>query len=118
MSDTIPYVVRQGDHLRSIAFSRGLDPDAVWQGDANSTLRKQRPNPDLLAPGDVLFLPVVEREWIAVGYAGKPAGSAEGGVRAKPEILPPAVPPVASKSSTSNTRAPGFKASTCMATVA
>ena len=64
--ENLPYVVRDGDYLASIAHSRGVNPKDVWELDANEDLRKKRPSPDMLAPGDVLFLPVVKRKWIAL----------------------------------------------------
>jgi hypothetical protein len=65
-SQTIPYVVRGGDYLTAIAHSRGLKPDDIWQHPANASLRKNRPNPEILAPGDLLFIPVVECKWLSV----------------------------------------------------
>jgi hypothetical protein len=63
---TIPYVVRAGDYLTAVAHARGLTPGDIWDHPANADLRKKRPNPEILAPGDILFIPVVEREWLPV----------------------------------------------------
>lgn len=52
-----PYVVKQGDYLARIAFLRGFDADEVWGDARNDELRALRPDPDLLAPGDILFVP-------------------------------------------------------------
>jgi hypothetical protein len=58
---TRPYVVRQGDYLTAIAHRLGFDGEAVWQRSENEELRQRRPNPEMLAPGDVLHVPL-ERE--------------------------------------------------------
>lgn len=52
-----PYIVRQGDTLASIAHAFGFDPDPVWNDDKNADLRKLRPNPNILFPTDVLYIP-------------------------------------------------------------
>ncbi len=52
-----PYVVKQGDHLPLLAYRFGFDADAVWNDPANDDLRKQRPDPNLLLPTDVLYIP-------------------------------------------------------------
>jgi hypothetical protein len=53
-----PYVVRQGDYLDKLAHLYGFRADEVWQHDANRALRERRPSPSLLAPGDVLHVPI------------------------------------------------------------
>jgi N-acetylmuramoyl-L-alanine amidase len=65
-AQTQPYVVRRGDYLTAIAHSHGLKPDDVWKAPNNATLRKLRKNPEMLAPGDVLYLPAVDRKWLPV----------------------------------------------------
>jgi hypothetical protein len=52
-----PYVVRQGDYLLQIAHRLGFDPEAVWQDDANSSLRQAREDPNMLCPTDILHVP-------------------------------------------------------------
>lgn len=52
-----PYIVRQGEHLAAIAARRGFDPDEVWQAPENEALRGRRPGAEMLAPGDVLYVP-------------------------------------------------------------
>lgn len=52
-----PYVIRQGDYLAQLAHRFGFDADAVWNDPANDELRGLRPNPNLLAPTDVLYIP-------------------------------------------------------------
>ncbi len=52
-----PYVIRQGDHLAHLAHKFGFDPQAVWQDGSNDELREARPDPNILCPGDVLYIP-------------------------------------------------------------
>jgi hypothetical protein len=52
-----PYVVRENDYLAKIAFKFGFDADSVWNDPSNDDLRTLRPNPNLLFPGDVLYIP-------------------------------------------------------------
>lgn len=56
-----PYVVRQGEHLAGIAARYGFDPQPVWEHEANSELREQRRDPQILAPGDLLYIPIEEQ---------------------------------------------------------
>lgn len=65
-SSTVPYVVRSGDYLSSIARNFGTTPDAIWSDPANADLKKKRRNPEILAPGDVLFLRRVKPKWLSV----------------------------------------------------
>lgn len=74
MADRVqPYVVRAGDYLTAIAYARGLRPGDIWQDSANAGLRQLRGNPEMLAPGDVLYVPVAERKWLplTVGSTNK-----------------------------------------------
>jgi hypothetical protein len=57
MASMRPYFVRQGDYLTSIADRFGFEPAEVWEHQKNEALRKKRKNPNLLFPGDVLFIP-------------------------------------------------------------
>jgi hypothetical protein len=50
------YVVRPGDYLQKLAHVLGFDADAVWNDPKNADLKGQR-DPDLLSPGDVLYVP-------------------------------------------------------------
>ncbi|MFO0554318.1 MAG: peptidoglycan-binding domain-containing protein [Polyangiaceae bacterium] len=53
--------VQQGECIRSIAARHGIDD---WQGlynhDRNAELRRVRPDPHQLAPGDIVFVPRTE----------------------------------------------------------
>ena len=52
------YTVRQGDCLSSIANSLGFaDFETIYQHPENAEFRKKRPNPNIICPGDVLFIP-------------------------------------------------------------
>ena len=51
------YIVRQGDHLASIAHGLGTTPDAVWALEANAELRARRGDGAVLHPGDALHVP-------------------------------------------------------------
>jgi hypothetical protein len=57
-----PYIIRQGDHLAGLAATYGFDAEEVWQDDANSELRELRRSPQVLAPGDLLYIPDEEEE--------------------------------------------------------
>jgi len=55
------HIVKQGEYLMRIARMYGFgDPLAIWNASENAELRKVRRSPDVLFPGDVLFIP--ERE--------------------------------------------------------
>ncbi|MFO0553774.1 MAG: peptidoglycan-binding protein [Polyangiaceae bacterium] len=51
------YRVRQGDHVRRLAFRAGVSPDEVWNHQKNKDLKAKRECMDILAPGDILYLP-------------------------------------------------------------
>ena len=52
-----PYVIKAGDYLAKLAYKFGFDADAVWNDPANDDLRKRRPNPNILWPTDILYIP-------------------------------------------------------------
>jgi N-acetylmuramoyl-L-alanine amidase len=55
------HVVVQGEHLAAIAEKAGFrDAMTVWNAPENAALRKARDNPDVLAPGDVIYVPEKE----------------------------------------------------------
>ena len=56
----ITYVVRPGDHLAKIAHDLGADADVLWEHPKNKDLRDKRGDKNILAAGDVLFVPVEE----------------------------------------------------------
>lgn len=63
-----PYVVRQGDYLARLAYRLAFDANTVWADGKNASLRGYRDDPNILAPGDVLYVP-------DDGLAGKPAAT-------------------------------------------
>jgi hypothetical protein len=52
-----PYVIRQGDFLLKLATRFGFDADEVWNDDKNADLRQQRPDPNILLPGEMFYIP-------------------------------------------------------------
>lgn len=61
-----PYVVCQGDHLKAIADARGFDPDAVWNDPTNAAIKAQRGTYNVLAPGDVVYVPAPSPKYTAL----------------------------------------------------
>ncbi len=70
MAEMKPYVVRQGDYLASIAHALVFDPDEVWDHPKNADLKKLRPNPNMLCPGDLLFVPDQPRDPLPLSVGG------------------------------------------------
>jgi hypothetical protein len=55
---SIYYRIKQGDCLSSIAKEYGfLDYKAIYFAPENSDFRNKRPNPNIIFPGDILFIP-------------------------------------------------------------
>jgi N-acetylmuramoyl-L-alanine amidase len=55
-----PYVIRQGDCTGSLGARFGVQADALWSHPKNSALAETRPNREVLAPGDILYVPDTE----------------------------------------------------------
>lgn len=53
----IRHSVSEGEGLSSLALAYGLSPQRIWDDPANSELRKTRPDPNILLPGDVVIIP-------------------------------------------------------------
>jgi N-acetylmuramoyl-L-alanine amidase len=72
-SETKPHVVGPGDYLTAIAYAAGVTVDDIWNDPANAQLKELRSNPEMLAPGDVVYVPVVERKFepVSVGEAAQ-----------------------------------------------
>jgi hypothetical protein len=51
------YTIREQDCVASLAYSRGFTVDTLWNNPKNAELKKQRVDPYLLEPGDVLYIP-------------------------------------------------------------
>lgn len=67
----MPYdhVIAAGDHLVRLAYLQGMrDPLVIWNDAANAVLRKQRPDPAVLAVGDAVYVPDGP-PWIFEGLA-------------------------------------------------
>jgi hypothetical protein len=57
------YTVEQGDHLSKIAKDNGFtDYTIIWNHPNNSDLKSQRQNPNVLFPGDQVFIPDMEQK--------------------------------------------------------
>lgn len=50
------YTVKQGDCISSIAFKYGFFPDTIWNDSKNSKLKQDRKNPNVLKPGDEVYI--------------------------------------------------------------
>ncbi|MGO9272168.1 MAG: PGRP and LysM peptidoglycan-binding domain-containing protein [Terriglobia bacterium] len=56
------YTVQQGDYLSKIAKENGFpDYHTIWDHPNNAQLKQQRQNPNVLFPGDQLFMPDMEQ---------------------------------------------------------
>jgi len=57
------YTVEQGDHLSKIAKDNGFtDYTIIWDHPNNATLKNKRQNPNVLLPGDQVFIPDMEQK--------------------------------------------------------
>ena len=55
------YVIQQGDYVSKIAAERGFsDFQTIWDHPQNQKLKQDRATPNVLAPGDKLFIPEKE----------------------------------------------------------
>lgn len=54
------HTIAQGECALSVASQRGTPWAAVWEHPENTELRARRPDPAVLQPGDVLFVPEPE----------------------------------------------------------
>lgn len=51
------HTVKRGDCIYSIAFENGFFPDTIWNHPQNKELKAKRKDPNVLFPGDVVFVP-------------------------------------------------------------
>ena len=56
-SDGFWYTVAPGDCIDSIGFDHGLHWDTIWKDTHNRQLRELRKNPNILLPGDEVYIP-------------------------------------------------------------
>lgn len=56
----INYVIAQGDCIDSIALKHGFFPDTLWNHGQNAELKSLRKDPNVLYPGDKLFIPDIQ----------------------------------------------------------
>ena len=56
------HTVSQGECITSIACKYGFTPQTIYNHANNSGLKRERPNPNILFPGDQLFIPDVRVE--------------------------------------------------------
>ena len=54
------YVVQQGDCLESIGFARCMPWQEIWNHPKNAVLKSSGRTPNILLPGDQLYLPELE----------------------------------------------------------
>lgn len=67
MSGVRPYIVRQGDYVAKIAFQLGCTEDEIWSHEKNKELKEGGRTKDILAPGDVLYVPAAQAARVGVG---------------------------------------------------
>ena len=66
------YEVKQGEHVTRIAMNCGFsDWRPVWMAPENADLRAKRTSPDVLLPGDLLFVPDLQSKELAAATEKK-----------------------------------------------
>jgi hypothetical protein len=58
------YSVQEGDCVESIAFKRRLEWQKVWNDPKNASLKEAGRDPNILLPGDRLYVPPVESKQV------------------------------------------------------
>lgn len=70
MSGVRPYIVRQGDYVAKIAAQLGCSEDEIWQLAENNPLREAGRSPEVLHPGDVLYVPAETHRPVQIALEG------------------------------------------------
>jgi len=66
------YTIKQGDYLAKIAKEHGFaDWKPIWNHASNKALKDKRKDPNILFPGDQLFIPDKEEKQASVGTDDK-----------------------------------------------
>jgi hypothetical protein len=58
------YVVRQGECLASIAFAHRMQWQSIWDHPRNAVPKQSRGEPNILLPGDRLYIPELELQMV------------------------------------------------------
>jgi len=61
------YTVKSGDCIANIAFRYGMFPGTLWDDPKNRELREKRKDPNVLLPGDVVYLRAKELKEVSGG---------------------------------------------------
>lgn len=67
---SINHLIQQGEGISALCKRYGFSPDRIWDDPANAELRRQRADPDILLPGDVVVIPDLVPKHVA-----KPTGA-------------------------------------------
>lgn len=62
-----PYHLQDGDNLSSLGRRRGVTWRWLYEHPLNEELRRQRPNPNLILVGDLVFIPTESRNPAGTG---------------------------------------------------
>ena len=66
------HIVEQGEYLAQIAAKYGFrSATAIWEHPSNQALKNQRVNPNVLLPGDSIFIPEPTQKAVSVTTAKK-----------------------------------------------
>lgn len=65
------HIVQEGECLSIIAFNHGFFVETLWNHESNASLRAERDNPNVLAPGDEVNIPDKRPKEEAVATDGR-----------------------------------------------
>jgi N-acetylmuramoyl-L-alanine amidase len=65
--DVPDHEIKQGDCILSIAYRYGVGPEKIWNHPKNEDLKSLRKDPNVLYPGDKVFVPEREKFICATG---------------------------------------------------